>query len=755
MKVYGDGSRCYVRYTTNNYRKPDAGFPKPLSDNWWNMPEGLNLGPIDAVFTGRDNRTYLFAGERFIRFDARHRWWSEPMSLREQWDSVPFDRVDAAFVGHDGRTYMFSARKYIRYSTDDYTEVDDRYPATISGYWDNVRNNIERTGRVDATLVTEITEKVDGLDVQRTFTYLFSGDQYVRYLGADYEYVQAGYPRLIESLNTEPGLTALDVTLESVDAAFADRRTSYLFSGGECHAVSASTYKRYDNLNLGNVSCAFIEDGSVIVDGYYSEGWTEGWIKRSALEGRGVTSTQFRPRTLRTVPGDYRTDLNSVLMGADGNTYLFKGASCFNTQLNRAYPLAEEWGRPRNAIYQQSSVDAAFVGRDGKTYLFSDDQFVVYPAAGITIEGDPRSIEEYWAGLTSVALAYVQGEATFLFEHPNGAGQLRYVVYSGTDYSVPDEGYPTFTAEGVMGAPGGFPFPDAVLFESDTMILLSGEDCVSYNAKTERWSIVRPIERLFPGFGQGLDAPDGLRTAFKALDGATYFFFDETYARFADRAFGPLVPTRDRWGLSRNPFITEGGTVDAAFVWRGEYTYLFSGDRYVRYTGPEYSAIDPGYPKKTAGNLRLEEPFANLPEAFEDALDRPMDAVIGNDRTIHLILGGVCHTVSPEATATYSLERLGWLRNTIAESGKVDAALVADRRVYLFSGDQYVRYSSADYTYVDDGYPSPSKGSPSSWASRPCPRSSKTVSTRPSAAPTAVPTCSRASSSSAKAPRSR
>jgi hypothetical protein len=707
-KVYGEGSRYYAQYSTNDYRTPDAGFPKPLSDNWWNMPDGLNLGPVDAVFTGRDNHTYLFAGNRFVRFDARHLWWSEPLPLAEAWDSVPFEKVDAAFVGIDGRTYLFSGQRYVRYSTEDYTEVDDGYPATIAGYWDNVRNNIERTGRADAVLVTEVTEQVDGVDVARTYTYLFSGDQYVRYLGADYARVQPGYPRLIASLNTEPGLAALDATLASVDAAFADRRTTYLFSGGACHAVSARTYRRYDDLGLGTVSCAFIENGSVVMatggTEYYDQG---GWCKRTALEGRGgSTSTPFRPRTLRTVPEEFRSGLDSVLMGADGNTYLFKGATCFNTQLNHSYPLAQEWGRPRNTIYEQSRVDAAFVGRDGKTYLFSDDQFVVYPDAGTTIDGDPKPIAEHWAGLTGVALAYVQGEKTYVFEHPDDEGMLRYLVYSGADYSVPDEGYPVVADDGIFGAPDGFPFPEAVLVEGDTLILLSGENCVSVNTKTNTWSMTRPIERLFPGFGHGVDAPDCLYTAFTAVDGATYFFFRETYARFAGGAFGPLSPTRDRWGLSRNPFIADGGTVDAAFVWR-DNTFLFSGDHYVRYTGPGYRAVDPGYPKKTAGNLRLETPFANLPDVFDDALDHPIDAVIGNDRTIHVIIGGVCHTVSPAIAGTYSLAGIGRMRNTVVESGKVDAALVTNHRCYLFSGDQYVRYSGADHAYVDDGYPKP------------------------------------------------
>jgi hypothetical protein len=704
-KVFGDGARCYVRYGTKDYRTPDAGFPKPLSDNWWNMPAGLEFGEVDAVLTGHDDQTYLFSGGQFLRFDARHRWWSQPMSLRERWDSLPeaFPHIDAAFTGQDGRTYLFSGDHYVRYSTSDHTEVDDGYPAVVAGFWGNVRNNIERTGRVDAALVTEVTEKVDGVDVQRSYTYLFSGDQYVRY-GDDLGVVQPGYPQLLSALRTEPGLGALDTELDGVDAAFADRRTTYLFRDGACTAVSATTNRRYDDLGLTGVTCAFIENGSIVTNGVES-----GWVRRSALEGRGGSvASDFRPRTLRTVPEEFRTGLDSVLNGADGNTYLFKGATCFNTQLGRGYPLVEEWGRPRNVIYEQGRVDAAFLGRDGKTYLFSDDQFVVYKDAGTTIDGDPKPIADHWAGFTGVALAYVHGEKTHIFEFPDEDGMLRHLVYSGTDYTTPDDGYPELVDDGVFGAPDGFPFPDAVLVDGDTLTLLSHENCLSHNTKTGSWSVVRPIRRLFPGFGDGLDAPDGLRSAFTARDGVTHFFFDDTYASFSAGLLSPLAATRDRWGLSPNPFVTTGGTVDAAFVWR-QHTYLFSGDRYVRYTGPGYRAIDPGYPKKTAGNLRLEEPFANLPETFDDALDKPVDAVIGNDRTIHVLVDGICHTVSPRLSEMYILDGLGRPRNTIVDTGVVDAALVGDRRVYLLSGDQYVRYSTADHTYVDDGYPKPLK----------------------------------------------
>ncbi|WP_283133404.1 hemopexin repeat-containing protein [Rhizohabitans arisaemae] len=699
LKARGDGSRFYVRYSTRDYRTPDQGFPKPLADNWWNMPDDLRLDPVDAVFTGRDQRTYLFAGSRFVRFDARHRWWSEPMEIREKWDSIPFDRIDAAFVGVDGRTYLFSGDRYVRYSADDYTEIDDRYPAAVSGLWGHVTNNLARSGRVDAAFVLDVVEKVDGVDVTRTRTYLFSGDQYVRYTGTDLTVVDPGYPRRISALSAEPGLAALPVPLDGVEAAFADRRTAYLFRGGVCHAVSTTSYRRYDDLPLGDVRCAYLEDGSIVAE------TGEGWRRLSALEGRAVTAVPFRPRTLRTVPARFASGLSSVLTGADGTTYLFTGSTCFNTQLGHDYPIEQEWGRPRDVLRETGAVDAAFVGRDGKTYLFSGDQFVVYAAGASVVEGDPQPIAAHWGGLESVALAYVHRDRTHLYGKPGPDGLVRHVVYSGTSYTAPDAGYPVTTPAVFPGAPEGFALPDAVLVEGTTLVLLAGKQCVSYDDRAGRWSVVRPIERLYPGFGHDLVAPDKLRSALRASDGATWFFFGDTCAAFRDDAFGPRAPVREHWGLSPNPFLAPGGTVDAAFVWRGQYTYLFSGDRYVRYTGPVYRNIDPGYPKPVAGNLRKEEPFTLLPEAFEDALDRPIDAIVGNDRTIHVIVGGVCHTVSTAQAASFEHGSLGRTRNTFAETGRVDAALVADRKIYLFSGDQYVRYSGSDRTRVDDGYP--------------------------------------------------
>ncbi|WP_329430045.1 hemopexin repeat-containing protein [Streptosporangium sp. NBC_01495] len=693
VRVHGDDTPFHVRYSTRDHTTPDEGFPRPLAENWLNLPDAFT--GVDAVLTGRDNQTYLFSGDRFVVFDNRHRWWSEPRNLRERWDSIPFDRVDAAFVGKDGKTYVFSGDRYVRYSTDDHTEIDDRYPATTATFWGNVVNTIQRTGRVDATLVMDVTEKVDGADVTRTYTYLFSGSQYVRYRDHDYRVIEDGYPRALSALAGEPRLGALEVTLDGVDAAFADRRTVYLFRGGEWHAVSDGLHRSYE---LPGITAAYLDRGSVMVQ------TAEGWRRQHALEGP-ERHEPVRPPALRAVPAGYRDGLDAVLTGADGNTYLFKGPMCFDTAVGRDYPLDEEWGRPRNTIYQDNTVDAAFVGRDGRTYLFSGDQFVVHgdPADSVDgADGEPGSIAEHWGGLTGVALAYHRDGTTHLFEHPGPGGTMRHLTYTGDEgpYESPDPGSPALVDETFWKAPDGFPVPDAVLFEGRTTVLLSGERCVRFNEATGLWSHPQPIERLWRGFTV---APgDRLKTAFTAADGVTHFFFTETFTTYADRAFTAPVRIRDRWGHSLNPF---GSAVDAAVVFGG-HTYVFGGSRYVRYTGPSYRYVDPGYPKPIVRELRREAAFAGLPESFDDAVAvHGVDAAVAGGRTAHLVTGHLVHAVSTSASATYPIGLLGRVRNTIADLGRVDAALVRDRHTFLFSGDQYVRYTGADYLHVDEGYP--------------------------------------------------
>ncbi|MFI6323786.1 hemopexin repeat-containing protein [Nonomuraea sp. NPDC050556] len=638
--LFGDGQ--FVRYSTGDYGKPDEGYPQPIPGNWWNLPDAFGSS-VDAVFTSADDRTYLFSGSRFIEFDVRRRWWSAPRTLENDWDSIPFRSVDAAFVGRDGRTYVFSGPKYVRYSTSDYTEVDDRYPANVATYWGLGRNNLARTGRVDATLQLG------------SHTYLFSGDQYVRWTGGSPDY---GYPRALSTLKTEPGLANLGAELDGVDAAFADQGNVYLFRGPTCHVVSASRYRSYQ---VPGVRCAFIEDGQLIVEG------PDGWRRRSGVEALGVVTEPVRPRALAGTPERFRSGLDAVLQGTDGTTYLFKGDTCYDTLLDRDYPIGEAWGRARGL----GAVDAGFAGRDGKTYLFSGDRF--------TDGGPAKDIAPVWGGLTSVGIAYVDDETTYVFEKPDADGRMRYLVYSGDDYEAPDPGYPQLADAGFWDAEE---IPRAVLAVGDGLVLLSGQTYTLPGAE-----LARPIGLLWRGF-EGT-----MTTAYAGADGATYFFYGEQYRRHADGVLGPLT------SLTGDSF----GHVDAAFTHEGR-TYLFSGERYVRYSTDEYVYADPGYPKPIARNFRKE--FPGLPESFEDALTT-IDAVVANRRNIYVFMGGACHVASRTPYATY--ENLAGRTRPL--DGPIDAALMIGRSTYLLSGDRYTRYTGDQYTSPDEGYPRAIAGS--------------------------------------------
>src|SRR5262249_28538506 len=86
-------------------------------------------------------------------------------------------------------------------------------------------------------------------------------------------------------------------------------------------------------------------------------------------------------------------------------------------------------------------------------------------------------------------------------------------------------------------------------------------------------------------------------------------------------------------------------------------TFLFAGDQFVRYSGPSYDFADEGYPLTIGARWGT-----TLPQFFRSEIDA-----------------------------------------ALSFKSPVDFV----QRLYLFKGDQYVRYSSPTYSQVDAGYPKP------------------------------------------------
>ena len=738
--LFAKGTSEYLCYSTNDYDIPDTGFPKPFDQaEWWNLPESLvasGFSEPDAIFIGLEQNWYLFKGEQFVFFDHLHRWWSEPQPIATQWVGFDVGKVDAAFTGKNGKTYLFAHDKFFRYSDPKYSKLDDRYPREIKSFWGKVNNQIARTRRIDSALVVESQEtEINDAGVEETtvkkHTYLFSGDQYFRYTGEDYRLVDEGYPRTIQAaLHEEPRFKHVKNPIKArIDAAFADQRHIYLVQGSIVHVIANEAYRRYETSESEPVTAAFIDEGSVFVKG------ESGWSRSNHLEMDVQRLEAEIPPILRVVPAEFQSDLNAVLAGTDGNTYLFRSGICYNRFLQRSYPTREEWGIVHNRITLDSHIDAAFLGQDGRIYLFSGDQFVQYEPDAIHdimakdhhIDGLPRRIADQWGGLTHVHLAFVQKGKTYLMEKPDEFGEFRYVCYSTADYSKPDDDAVQTAGFDWWGVPTiyqdeGFGRVDAVLNDEHNLFLIQGQEFIQYNEENDVWTYAKPLSRVWRGLHFNETNFQAITTAFKHQNGQVYFFAREHFevvphdieltAPFVQAA--PILKIRNHWGLVKNPF-TSSGRVDAAFTWDGRETYLFSGGWYVKYSTSDYRFVDDGYPKTIADHLRQEEIFRELPVDFDDDMRAEAErgaeiaAVVANKGTIYIFLNQAVYAVSPERHRSCTTANLGHIKNRILQRRKVDAAVAIKReqgdQVLLFSGDQVFRYDESNFSQVAEGFP--------------------------------------------------
>ncbi len=727
------GNGTYIRYTTNDYTLVDEGYPQSPGDNWWNLPEALiesKFNAPDAVFVDHKQETYLFKGTQFIKYESAHRWWTEPQSIETEWGGMPaaFNKgIDSGFSGKDGRTYLFSNKKeqFIRYSDNQFNKVDDQFPKDIKEHWGNVKNNIEKNRKIDAALMMELLEENGESVTKNRVTYLFSGNQFFRYSSNSYDEVDEGYPKTTEKyLKDEARFGELEMALkEGLDAAFSDQRNIYLFKDEQSTVISDQAYKKYHKGTGLAIQSAFEEEGSIYME------FADGWKKMNNLEDETLRQTPTIPKAIRELESDdFKDELTAVLNGTDENIYLFKNGECYDSFLDKAYPTGEAWGVTNNKILLDNQIDTAFAGLDGKTYLFRGDQFVCYNADDRAtkvipqfIDKHPLSVKEHWAGLDNVYLAYTSDNFTYLMEAPDSRGVSRIACYATDDYmnetpkmkrgDIRYWGFPTIYLQ------QGFDKVNAAFCDDENLFLFGDKEFIQFNKEENVWTYPRPISQVWRELPFEDTDHLAVNAAFMGSDGTSYFFSSESYVAYENGVLRKdinemsMQDINTRWGLQDNKMVIHN-KVDAAVVFDNKKTFLFCDDQYVRYSTDDYRLVDAGYPKSMVANLRKEIEFTELPISFEKRLktmqerNLSFDAVLANERQVYIIENQSLHAISRKISGQFDVARLGKLKNNIARLNMIDAALV-DKfdRTYLFSGDQYVRYSDSNYEFVDDGYP--------------------------------------------------
>ncbi|WP_088889118.1 hemopexin repeat-containing protein [Leptolyngbya ohadii] len=713
-------------------------FPATVNNDFWSLPESFTGGnadfQIDAIMNGPNGRIYLFAGNSYIEHDHASRWWSEPKILTEQFDRPLIginegDHVTAGFTGTDGKTYLFYSSKYLRFSDPKLHRLDNGYPRLTTKFWGKVRNNIARTGRVDAALVVESRweeQAANGQLVDRIamHTYLFSGDQIFRYESSNYSTVEPGYPRSIRRLSQEPRFRGMSATFhDGLDAAFADRRQVYLFKGNSFHVVISDedNYKQYTDRHFANIQAVTQERG---VNYVLSNG---SWQKLNHLDDSVLTSTPATPRAAQKAEDKLDAAISATLRGSDGKSYIFAGDRYHDVDLGRSFAIADVWGRSRNPIYDNETIDAAFVGRDGITYVFSGEWFVQYRSGNYvqqTVTYPPQRVSDKWQGLRHVALAYVWEEDTYLFERPDASGNFRYLRYTEDTYDRPEIGYPREADYGLWNIPEayqqqGFDSIDAIFVQNDTLIFISDQRFISFNLNTRTWGYPQPLALLYSGVPFNRTDFKELKSGFIGANGTIYLFSQHCYVSYdsSTNTWTDVTSIKGNWGLQRN-ILSQG--VDAAWVSSDGVTYLFARDSYVRYSSRDYSHVDEGYPKAIATYLRQEAAFRFMPREFQQYLDtleaeytqadEPFaffNGLLDNGRCLYFFTRDTLFTGSPSKYVVYDIDGLGHIDNSFTAGGYVDAAFVdaENEQTYLFSGEQYIRYTGDRYRYIDEGYP--------------------------------------------------
>lgn len=115
-KIYFFKGPQYVRFT-NVTDGVDAGYPKPIAGNWPGLPADFNAG-IDAALLRKDNsKIYLFKNDQYVCYtnvdaglDAGY-----PKPIADNWPGLPDkfkEGIDAAFWRNsDSRIYFFKNKR--------------------------------------------------------------------------------------------------------------------------------------------------------------------------------------------------------------------------------------------------------------------------------------------------------------------------------------------------------------------------------------------------------------------------------------------------------------------------------------------------------------------------------------------------------------------------------------------------------------------------------------------------------------------
>ncbi|KAJ8978894.1 hypothetical protein NQ317_008873, partial [Molorchus minor] len=176
--------------------------------------------------------------------------------------------------------------------------------------------------------------------------------------------------------------------------------------------------------------------------------------------------------------------------------------------------------QPDKSLCQDAKFDTIFNSPEGHTYVFKGQKYWRLTEESVAA-GYPKLISEGWPGLP--------GNLDAAFTYKNG----KTYFFKGSKYWRKMDGvYPKEISEGFTGIPD----------DLDAALVWSGNGKIYFYKGSKFWrfdpSQRPPVKSTYPKpISNWEGVPDNLGAAFQWTNGYTYFYKDNAYYRFNDRAF--------------------------------------------------------------------------------------------------------------------------------------------------------------------------------------------------------------------------
>ncbi|MFW5764440.1 MAG: neuraminidase-like domain-containing protein [Coleofasciculus sp.] len=645
-------------------------------------------GIVDAALVDGD-KIYLFSGNEYVVYTKGDELADadSPKRLKGNLEGFPeWDKIDAAFKGTDGKRYFFNQTR------QEFIESSDLNTSrAITAKWGKVRNSFTAQDYPINGSSNENEPSVDAAFVWEEYTYLFNKDQYIKYVGSDYQFVEDGYPKesrlyyLLEDLGCKNN--NLLYRNECVVAAFELGSTVYLLAANKQNGRR----KNYSFSN-GTISEADSQDAWT---GAFVIGDVEYRFNINALSVSNGTETQ---------PVSLNRNVNAALVGRDGNLYIFHNreyivfpSSGINTdvienKINQwadSQPNSTKWGRIRNRIAETGRVDAAFVD-GGKTYLFSGDEYLVYSGNyDLADEGCPKSIRTNDQGFPAWDKidAVFKGNDHKIYFFDNDAQDF---VESGTL----TERKPTRERWGIVrnnfNETG---IVDSAYVNGNHLFLTSGNQFIRYTLADNN----EPGEWVDEGYPRTFSLPGVTRiyAAFVYND-TTYLIGENRFLKFTkvgDDIFGKGKMVNGKLGalLEDMGFVHVPSTyyylpVQGAYVYNKQLYIYALGQILLCSLEPKWIIPLPIY------SNYFQLAYVNEAGVLQKVISSPYDAALVAGGKFYLFKGD---EYSESDKIPETVNDISWKNpQKIASKwgiSKIDAAFTLDDKVYLFSNDRYFK----------------------------------------------------------------